>query len=310
MKSIKLVNSGNQQVADVEDCLSTLLACCLLELIDLKMPINSVSSQSSAPTINKKTTDFGTDDDENATDCDDDEREQVPKKRRRIEPETPKIYSWDFILAKLEQQNHLNLKQQPTCLAWFRIVEKLFNTQQSTIEIPRELVSKFFALFCSNILPKMDDPKSTSSSQQTTGAKFRLDIINRSILNIFTGICDVNILTGDCERKLLNLSFGYNQLDLALKLSTESVNCDLIVRKFISLVNINEYLDRNYLDLLSKANLNNLPHDSKLKLIDHLLGIEYLIGYDKNYLDLITTILFKLVNLENSEKRCISISFT
>jgi hypothetical protein len=306
LKSIKLVNSGNQQVADVEDCLSTLLACCLLELIDLKMPINSVSSQSSAPTKNKKTTDFGTDDDENATDCDDDdEREQVPKKRRRIEPETPKIYSWDSILAKLEQQNHLNPKQQPTCLAWFRIVEKLFNNQQSNIEIARELVLKFFASFCSNILPKMDDPKSTSSSQQMTEAKFRLDIINRSILNIFTGLCDVNILTGDCERKLLNLSFGYNQLELALKLSTEPVNCDLIVKKFISLVNINEYLDRNYLDLLSKANLHSLPHDSKLKLIDHLLGIEYLIGYDKNYLDLITTILFKFVNLENSEKRCV-----
>lgn len=136
---------------------------------------------------------------------------------------------------------------------------------------------------------------STSGVRQTTEVKIRSDMINKTVCSL---LAKLNIeATHYFDSELVSHALAFSQFDLVVKLCRgDERNCELVARKFLGLTG--DTLDPNYPQLLARIRLDSLDHEIKLRLIDHLLRIEFTssnLELDRNLLDSISRVLVQLI---------------
>lgn len=212
---------------------------------------------------------------------------------------SPVEYSQKYVLEQLERQlimQNSKIHQQTIqakCLTWLKIVGKLIDV--GTHDLPG-FNSGVEDCLMVNAVSKFDTTSkssTTTNGRQTTDAKIRSDLINKMVCSI---LAKLRIEAANyAESDLVHHALAYSQFDLVLQLSrNDKTNCELVVRKFLGLSG--EILDPNYLHLLAQIRLEFLDHETKLRLADHLLRIEFItVDADKNLLDSLSKILVKMI---------------
>lgn len=97
------------------------------------------------------------------------------------------------------------------------------------------------------------------------------------------------------DSELVSHALSFNQFDIVVRLSQNNKStCELVVRKFLALTG-GENFDTSYLHLLARIPLDLLDHEIKLRLVDHLLRIEFNTDSHRSLFDSISRVLVKMI---------------